>query len=107
MTRPPARPWLLGLLAIVIVGAGFWAIRGRRDVRSAIPTLQPRAMRIVPGVYLLGGLEPSAAYVIDTGEGYVLVDSGLDREATLLKEQMKELGLDWTRIRIVLLTHAH
>ncbi len=64
-------------------------------------------MAIVPGVFMLGGLEPSAVYVVDTGEGLVLVDSGLDRDGGPLKEEMKELGLDWMKIKIILLTHAH
>jgi glyoxylase-like metal-dependent hydrolase (beta-lactamase superfamily II) len=61
----------------------------------------------VPGIHLLGGLSPSAAYVIETSGGLVLVDSGLDGEAKLLRSQMAELGLDWKHIRAILLTHAH
>ena len=59
------------------------------------------------GISLLGGLSPSAVYVVETSEGLVLVDSGLDRDAGLVKSQMAELGLDWRRVRIILLTHVH
>jgi glyoxylase-like metal-dependent hydrolase (beta-lactamase superfamily II) len=55
----------------------------------------------------LGGLFPSAAYVVETHEGLVLVDSGLEDDAGPLKAQMAQLGLDWRGIRAVLLTHAH
>src|SRR5207244_9404203 len=36
-----------------------------------------------------------------------LVDSGFQREAGPLKEQMAKLGLDWRRVRAILLTHVH
>jgi glyoxylase-like metal-dependent hydrolase (beta-lactamase superfamily II) len=75
------------------------ASRAARLVKSAIP--------VVPGIYLLGGLSPSVAYVVETAQGLVLIDSGLDGEAKLLRSQMAELGLDWKRVRAVLLTHAH
>ena len=65
------------------------------------------AARVVPGIYILGGLAPSVAYVVETSQGLVLVDSGLDDDAGLLKSQMTALGLDWKRVRAILLTHVH
>ena len=69
--------------------------------RSAVP------MYVAPGAYLLGGLMPSAAYVVETSEGLVLVDSGLRSDASHLKAQLKGLDLDWQQVRAILLTHAH
>jgi glyoxylase-like metal-dependent hydrolase (beta-lactamase superfamily II) len=69
--------------------------------------LYPYPVRVVPGIYLLGGLAPAAAYVVETSEGLVLIDAGLDQDARLLKEEMNSLRLDWRRIRAILLTHAH
>ncbi len=65
------------------------------------------AMMVVPGIALLGGLDPSAAYIIETSEGLVLVDTGLAADAGPLRAQMAELGLDWRRVRAILLTHVH
>ncbi len=45
--------------------------------------------------------------MIETSEGLVLVDSGLDADAGLLKSEMAKLGLDWKRVRAILLTHIH
>jgi glyoxylase-like metal-dependent hydrolase (beta-lactamase superfamily II) len=73
----------------------------------ASPLLVPSAVTIVPGLHLLGGLSPSAAYVVETSEGLVLIDSGLASDAGLAKSQMSELGLDWKRVRAILLTHVH
>ncbi len=61
----------------------------------------------MPGVHLLGGLVPSAAYVVETSSGLVSIDSGLYAEPILFKQQMASLGLDWMGVRAVLLTHVH
>jgi glyoxylase-like metal-dependent hydrolase (beta-lactamase superfamily II) len=62
---------------------------------------------LVSGIHLLGGLSPAAAYVAETSAGLVLVDSGIEADASSLKRQMTHLGLDWTRLHAILLTHGH
>ena len=64
-------------------------------------------MTVVPGIHLLGGLGPAAAYAIETSEGIVLVDSGLDRDARALKGELARLKLDSSQLRAILLTHVH
>jgi len=76
-------------------------------VRDQAPPLVPYPIKLAPGVYLLGGMTPSAVYVVETLKGLVLVDSGLQSQASVLERQMAALGLDWKRTRAVLLTHAH
>lgn len=71
------------------------------------PVLGPSATTVAPGIHLLGGLEPAAAYAVETSEGLVLVDSGLESDARVLKSELATLGLDWTHVRAVLLTHVH
>ena len=83
------------------------AVRGNRLVAEEVPLLGPSAIAIVPGLYLLGGLSPGVAYAVETSRGLVLIDSGLDADASILKAQLASLGLDWTQIHAVLLTHAH
>ncbi len=56
---------------------------------------------------MLGDLAPSAVYIIESSDGLILVDSGLDSEAAPLKAEMTKLGLDWKRVRAILLTHSH
>ena len=75
--------------------------------RLSAPPLVPFPYRLAPGICILGGLEPSAAYVIETTKGLVLVDAGLQSDAGLLKSQLEHLGLDWKQIRAILITHAH
>jgi glyoxylase-like metal-dependent hydrolase (beta-lactamase superfamily II) len=62
---------------------------------------------IVPGVHLLGGTHPNAAYAIETTDGIVLVDTCRQADAGPILEQLKALGLDPARLRAILLTHAH
>src|SRR3954454_13844260 len=111
-TRP--RRWLLGALtlltlALVLVIGYRGRVMTEDNSRGAdrVPVLGPYAVTIVPGVHLLGGLSPAAAYVVETSEGLVLIDAGLDSEARLLREEMASLGLDWRSVRAIFLTHVH
>jgi glyoxylase-like metal-dependent hydrolase (beta-lactamase superfamily II) len=106
--------WLVGALTILILTSGVLLGYRRHGARwgfpgsiARVPLLGPSAITIVSGIHLLGGLSPSAAYVVETSEGLVLVDSGLDSDAGRLKSQMAELGLDWRRLRAILLSHIH
>ncbi|MDB5353456.1 MAG: hypothetical protein JWN86_4703 [Planctomycetota bacterium] len=56
---------------------------------------------------MLAGLGPSVAYAIETDDGLVLVDSGLEPDAGLLLTALGKLGLGNKPILAVLLTHAH
>jgi glyoxylase-like metal-dependent hydrolase (beta-lactamase superfamily II) len=75
--------------------------------RDRVPRLGHAGVLVAPGLYLIGTMSPSAVYVIETSEGLILVDSGLDSDAGLLKAEMAKLGLDWKRIRAILLSHVH
>jgi glyoxylase-like metal-dependent hydrolase (beta-lactamase superfamily II) len=74
---------------------------------SQVPLLKPSPVTIAPGIHLLGGLEPAAAYAVETAEGLVLIDTGVEPDAVSLKQQLLSLGLDWRKLRAILLTHAH
>jgi glyoxylase-like metal-dependent hydrolase (beta-lactamase superfamily II) len=69
--------------------------------------LLPGATAVAPDVYLLGAMEPAAAYVVDTSEGLVLLDSGLEDSADAVTAQLAVLRLDIARLRAILLTHVH
>jgi glyoxylase-like metal-dependent hydrolase (beta-lactamase superfamily II) len=108
------RTQLVALLAVlafasVLLMALGWHLVGKNSSfhPARVPRLDRAAMAVVPGVYLLGRLSPSAAYVIETSQGLVLVDSSLDDDDALLKSQMAELGLEWTRVCAILLTRPH
>ncbi len=108
---------VLILAAIALVG--LWGHSGfstpspatSRDETSDEPAivhaLVCAPVAVAPGVYLLGGMSPAAAYVVDTSAGLVLVDSGLESSAAAVKEQLATLRLDIRRLRAILLTHVH
>jgi glyoxylase-like metal-dependent hydrolase (beta-lactamase superfamily II) len=115
MARSPRRRrFLVGSLAVLIL-TGAVAVGYRLQHPSeenaatapAVHVLSPLPVTVVPGIHLLGGLAPAAAYVVETSEGLVLIDAGLDRDAAALRWQMTKLKLDWQRIRAILLTHVH
>ncbi|MDP7276697.1 MAG: MBL fold metallo-hydrolase [Planctomycetaceae bacterium] len=88
---------------IAVIGAGYALWSGS----PSSPVLRKDATRLSNRVYLLGRLSPSVAYAIDTSEGLVLVDSGLEPDCRSLLAQLRQLGLDPARLKKILLTHAH
>ena len=113
---PGRRRWLVAgltvlILAFVLAGA-YWRFNApgpptTGPVPARVPFLASFALTVAPGIHMLGGLEPAAAYVVESSEGLVLIDTGLDPDAGPLRRQMAELGLDWKAVRAILLTHAH
>jgi glyoxylase-like metal-dependent hydrolase (beta-lactamase superfamily II) len=99
----------LALLAVVVVVGRRRPVATEHDASAALrpAVLGPAPVEVVPGVYLLGGLAPAAAYVVRTSAGLVLIDSGLDPDARSLKRQMTWLGLEWKSVCAILLTHVH
>jgi hypothetical protein len=70
-------PLLLTILALFAFVLYWWyAASGfALFATRAVPILAGSAAPVVPGIYILGGLDPSAGYVIETSQGLVLVDS--------------------------------
>ncbi|HVC94929.1 MAG TPA: MBL fold metallo-hydrolase [Pirellulales bacterium] len=74
---------------------------------GTVSLLAPWPVTVAPGVHQLGDMFPSAVYVIETSAGLVLVDAGLPEDHGRLIQQMRELNLDPSQVRAILLTHAH
>ena len=113
-SRRPQR-WLVGGATVLILGLVLF-LAARRDSdgqkppppdSGEEPLLVPRPVTLAPGIHLLGRLTPAVAYVVETSAGLVLIDTGMEADASSLRRQMSSLGLDWTRVRAILLTHAH
>jgi metallo-beta-lactamase class B len=90
----------------------LWLSFGAQAFREGLAAgpvapLAPFPIPLGSGISLLGALQPSAAYVVETSAGLVLIDSGLQSDAGPLKAQLTHLGLDWRQVRAILLTHAH
>src|SRR5262245_20970150 len=99
----------VAILGATIALARWWPARETPGydppATNAVLGKQPTALGL--GIYLLGRNGPSAAYAVKTSEGLVLIDSGIEANAALITEQLRELGLDPAQLRAILLTHGH
>jgi len=66
-----------------------------------------KTLTVAPGVHVLGELHPSAVFAIETKLGVVLIDSGVDEECGQLHESLISVGIHFSKISHVLITHAH
>jgi metallo-beta-lactamase class B len=62
--------------------------------------------KIVDRVYYIGNSWVSI-YLIDTGEGLILIDTAMPQTVYLTMEAIRKLGYDPRDIKYILLTHAH
>ena len=67
--------------------------------------VEPFAM--APGVWYISGNDWVACYLIDTGDGLILIDTAMHESAYLMIENIRKLGYELTDIKKILLTHAH
>lgn len=111
-SRRPKR----ALFALIAIGLGaacgvvIWYQAGearRLPAADELEVLAPAPGKVAQGVYLLGESAPSATYVIDTTDGLVLVDTGIENDAATVTMQLTRLHLDLGRLRAILLTHVH
>ena len=78
---------------------------GSADLRTE--WVGPDTVTVAPGVHVLGRLFPSAAFAIETNDGVILIDSGVDESGRLVRSGFAEVGLQIKDLRYILLTHAH
>jgi glyoxylase-like metal-dependent hydrolase (beta-lactamase superfamily II) len=106
-------PVLVRLAAIGVVVAIAVAVWLRfTNPSSSIATTEFEVLaaavgKVAPGVYLLGESSPSATYIVETTDGLVLIDSGMEADAATVTAQLVQLHLDWRKLRAILLTHVH
>lgn len=71
-------------------------------------------MQIAPGIYDIGPRSRgyfkagySKAYMVDDGEGLIVIDTLYDADAALILEEIERIGRSERDIKYILLTHAH
>lgn len=74
----------------------------RRPWETYLPPL-----KMAPGVYYISGNNWVACYLIDTGDGLILIDTAMHETVYLMIENIRKLGYELTDIKKILLTHAH
>ncbi|HZV03894.1 MAG TPA: MBL fold metallo-hydrolase [Gemmataceae bacterium] len=100
---------ILGIVVSVFAGVVLWRPRAGFTPRTSQveSTLLPASVAVAPGVYLLGKNSPAAVYLVETSQGLVLIDSGLEAKANLVRKQISDLNFDVNQLRAIFLTHVH
>jgi metallo-beta-lactamase class B len=62
--------------------------------------------KVTPHTYYIGNIWVGA-YLIDAGEGLILIDTTMQPQVYLVFEGVRKLGFDPKEIKIILLSHAH
>ena len=65
------------------------------------------AYRVGPHVWNVGGQDDVASYLLDTGEGLILIDTGYEATLYLLIDRMWSLGYNPRDVKKILLSHYH
>ncbi len=100
------KKWIISLV-ILFMGFSVYVGTCRWKPELKVPSLDGSTVMVLPGIHLIGGIGPAAAYVVETSDGLVIIDTGLSADAKELKAAMKTQGLDWMQLRSIFLTHVH
>ncbi|MBQ6487650.1 MAG: MBL fold metallo-hydrolase [Solobacterium sp.] len=65
------------------------------------------AYRIAPHVWNVGGQDDVSVYLLDTGEGLALIDTGYERTLYLVIDRMYSTGFNPRDVKKIFLTHYH
>ena len=79
-----------------------YADRGSYPWEHTLP-----AFRCAPHVWNVGGNDNVSVYLLDTGDGLILIDSGFECGTYLVIDRIWRLGFDPKNIKKILLTHYH
>lgn len=107
------KQWLSVALVLIVPAVTVYLVwhLTRSDIPSDLSggaqPLKAEPTRVVRDIFLLGELSPGAAYAVDTSDGIVLIDSGLEASAARVIRQLEQLKLDPSRLQAILLTHMH
>jgi metallo-beta-lactamase class B len=62
--------------------------------------------RIADGLYYVGSKD-LASYLVTTPQGHILINSSLESSPPLIRKSVEQLGLKYSDIKILLISHAH
>jgi metallo-beta-lactamase class B len=108
--RMVAAAFALALAPAFVLG-GF-ASRATAQQRVNVPIANPEweqpfpAFKIVGNTYYVGTYD-LACYLIDTGAGLILVNTGMPGSYPLIKANIETLGFRTGDIKVITTTHAH
>src|SRR4029453_14351069 len=93
--------WKLALALALLVFAQTAPAQGNPGWTQPIAPF-----RIADGVYYVGS-QDLASYLVATPQGHILINSSLETSPGLIRKSVEQLGLEYTDIKILLISHAH
>lgn len=63
--------------------------------------------QVAPQTYYVSGQTWVGVYLIDTGDGLILIDTGIPESLYLLVDSVYKLGYKLTDIKMILISHGH
>ena len=98
--------------AIVLVGFGATADVSAQPKRIQTTITNKEWLMPFPGFKIVGnmyyvGTYDLGCYLIDTGAGLILVNSGIMGSYPLMKESIEKLGFKTSDIKVITATHGH
>jgi len=64
-------------------------------------------VKLFDNLYFVG-TNTVGSFIIDSGDGLVMIDTGIgDTDISMMVEDMKKIGLDPSKIKLILITHEH
>jgi len=98
---PPGLRELAISALLVIIGTAN--LRGQRNPDWTTP-FPP--FRLAGNLYYVGSKD-LASYLVTTPRGHILINSGLEANVPLIRASIEKLGLKFSDIKILLISHAH
>ena len=90
----------LTITIIVVANHAYVPVQGD-DFTEPFP-----AFRIAGNLYYVGS-KGLASYLVTTPEGHILINSDMEANIPLLQRSVESLGLKFSDIKILLISHAH
>jgi len=91
-------------LAVTLVALTFGQAAFAQNNAAWTTPITP--FRIADGLYYVGS-QDLASYLVVTPQGNILINSSLESSPTLIKKSVEQLGLKYTDIKILLISHSH
>lgn len=86
-------------LALALTGALL--AQGNPDWHRPFP-----AFKIAGNLYYVGTAD-LAAYLVNTPQGNIVINSNFEQDVPLLRKSIEQLGFDYKDTKVVLISHAH
>ncbi len=104
--------WIKFLFSAAVLGSSFVSLKAQTKIPSDQKSLleswnQPFSpFRIISNIHYVG-TNNLACFLITTPAGHILIDTGLEESAPIIRANIEALGFQLKDIKIMLSSHAH